>query len=280
MGEFQDHSGHEMGARAKTYQFNDLLEKIVSNNRSGNAVLGRSDSMSRLTALVRKLIEHDYRRSLRRCLRYHHVQTLLADFREIFPEFNYRPVEMLTTARFAEIARALRFHIKTAPLEGAAGFALRGFYVASTTGLLKLPLIYVNTAHHPLAAMTTFLHELGHHQSCSLLDIKHRGLHLFDTDYREHLSDPAELAADIVVSLAGYPEPAARMLFAGQWVQSLDARAGELSAAAIEEVHDHLARTYGLDLAVAMPPANRLHYLAGMIHFAKLRVAMLAEYGL
>jgi hypothetical protein len=165
-----------MGADEKNYQLKDLIEKIVSNNRRGSAVLGRSNSMSWQAALVRQLIEHDYRRNLRRHLRYDHVRTLLTDFRGIFPEFNYRPVEMLTTARFAEIARALHFHIKASPLEGADCFALRGFYVTSTAGLLKLPLIYVNTAHHPVAAMTTFLHELGHHRSCGLLDIKHRGL--------------------------------------------------------------------------------------------------------
>jgi hypothetical protein len=216
---------------------------------------------------------------LRRHLRHDHAQTLLRNFREIFPEFNYRPVQMLMIARFAEIARALRFHIKAAPIEGVDCVGLIGFYITSTTGLLKLPLTYVNTAHHPLAAMTTFIHELGHHRSCSLLDIKHRGSHLFDTDYTEHLKNPAEPAADIVVNLAGYPEITARKMFAGQWIHSLNARAGKLSASAIEEVHDHLARTYGLDLAVTMPLTNRLHYLAGMIHFDKLRV-VLAEYDL
>jgi hypothetical protein len=48
-----------MDANEKTYQFKDLIEKIVSNNRSGSAVLDPFKSVSRSAALVRKLIEHD-----------------------------------------------------------------------------------------------------------------------------------------------------------------------------------------------------------------------------
>jgi hypothetical protein len=267
-----------MSGKEKERPFRDIVEGIISNARGG--IRERDPTEQPSSAVVRKLIEHDYARSLRRHLRYRHVRTLLADFIEIFPEFNRRPVEMLSAARFAEIARAQRFHIKATPLEGDDGFALRGFYVASTPGLLKHPLIYVNTALHPLAAMTTFLHELGHHRSCSLLSIKHRGLHLFDADYTEHLRDPAELAADVVVSLAGYPEPAARKMLAIALDRGSGTRARELPATAVEEIHGHLGQAYGLDLAVRMPREHRLHYLAGMIHFAKLRLALMAEYGL
>jgi hypothetical protein len=37
-------------------------------------------------------------------------------------------------------------------------------------------------------------------------------------------------------------------------------------------------KAYGLDL-VGMSPACGLHYFAAMIHFAKLRAALLTEYG-
>jgi hypothetical protein len=268
----------KMSGKEKERPFRDIVEGIINDTRG--SIRGRGDTEQPSSAVIRKLIEHDYVRSLRRHLQYRHVRTLLADFIEIFPEFNRRPVEMLSTARFAEIACALRFHIKSTPLGGDDGLALRGFYVASASGLLKHPLIYVNTALHPLAAMTTFLHELGHHRSCSLLSIKHRSLHLFDADYTEHLRDPAELAADVVVSLAGYPETAARKMLTNAWDRGSGTRARELPATAVEEIHSHLGQAYGLDLAINMPHERRLHYLAGMIHFAKLRLALMAEYDL
>jgi hypothetical protein len=102
-------------------------------------------------------------------------------------------------------------------------------------------------------------------------------LHLFDADYTRHLRDPAELAADVVVSLAGYPETAARKMLRGR---GSGTGARKLPVAAIEEIHSHLWQAYGLDLAVNMPHERRLHYLAGMIHFAKLRWAMMALYNL
>ena len=77
--------------------------------------------------------------------------------------------------------------------------------------MLKRPLIYVNTAHHPLAVSATFCHEVGHHVSTELFGRGSEPVHFFfDADYNSHLEDPGELAADAVVSIAAYPEPIAR----------------------------------------------------------------------
>jgi hypothetical protein len=83
-----------------------------------------------------------------------------------------------------------------------------------------------------------------------------------------------------MVSLAGYPRPIAQRIFETPWDWGLVARAKSLTDAALNEVRGHLRKVYGLDLMARIPPSRRLHYLAGMIHYAKLRWALLAEYDL
>ena len=104
-------------------------------------------------------------------------------------------------------------------------------------------------------------------------------MHFFiDADYASHLEEPAELAADVMVSIAGYPEAIAHKIFATAWEWGLVARAKDLTEAALSEVRRHLKQVYGFDLTEQIPAAQMLHYLSGMIHFAKLRWALLAEY--
>jgi len=118
---------------------------------------------------LRRLVRHDYVRSLRRNLPYREIKTLVAAYSELLPGFNKEIVGMLPTDRLADWATALDLHFNAAPNEGDDGLALRGFYVTRQEGMLKRPLIYVNTAHHPLAVSSTFCHEVGHHLSSEIL---------------------------------------------------------------------------------------------------------------
>ena len=56
------------------------------------------------------------------------------------------------------------------------------------------------------------------------------------------------------------------------------ARAKDLTEAALSEVRRHLKNAYGFDFTEQIPANQMLHYLSGMIHFAKLRWGLLAEY--
>ena len=105
---------------------------------------------------LRRLVRHDYVRSLRRNLPYREIRTLVEAYSELLPGFNKEIVGMLPTDRLADWATALDLHFNAAPNEGDDGLALRGFYVTRQEGMLKRPLIYVNTAHHPLAVSSTF----------------------------------------------------------------------------------------------------------------------------
>ena len=57
-------------------------------------------------------------------------------------------------------------------------------------------------------------------------------------------------------------------------------KTAELSHEVFSQVSEHFRARFGVSLATADIPARRkLNYLAGMIHFAKLRSILLTEYG-
>ena len=226
-----------------------------------------------------RLLRRDYVRDLRRNLNYRQLLELLHSAHRILPRLNREPLDVMPIEQQARLAANLGLHFQAAPRTGAEGMALRGFYVNKLQEVLKRPLIYVNTAHHPVAVSTTFCHELGHHLAADILRPRDQKVHLFlDVDYAEHMNDPGELAADVLVSLAGYPKPVAVKIFSQAWARGLVASTKTLSDAAFNEIHAHLKRVYGLNLSAGISPRQRLNYLSGMIHYAKLRWALLAEY--
>jgi hypothetical protein len=227
----------------------------------------------------RRLLRRDYVRDVRRNLEYRQLRELLAAATETLPRLNREPLDVMPIKDQAQMAARLGLHFKASPRKGAEGMALRGFYVNKLQEVLKQPLIYVNTAHHPVAVSTTFCHELGHHFAMDILRPRDQAVHLFfDADYSEHLDDPGELAADVLVSLAGYPRPVADKIFSESSGLRVVATAKNLTDGAFAEINAHLKKVYGLDLTAGVTPRQRLNYLSGMIHYAKLRWALLAEY--
>jgi len=247
---------------------------------SRNTAAGKIAAWKKPTDDLRRLVRHDYVRSLRKNLPYRELKALVAGFKELLPGFNREVVGMYSIDGLAKWAAALDLHFNATPNDGDEGLALRGFYVTRKESNLRRPLIYVNTAHHPLAVSSTFLHEVGHHMSSEILgEHDSAPVHFFiDADYASHLEEPAELAADVMVSIAGYPEPIARKIFATEWEWGLVAQAKDLTEAALFEVRRHLKDAYGFDFTEQIPANQMLHYLSGMIHFAKLRWGQLAEY--
>jgi len=227
----------------------------------------------------RRLMRRDYVRDLRHNLSYRQLRTLLEAVAETLPRLNREPLDLMPVKQQARLAAQLGLHFKAAPHTDAEGLALRGFYVKKLREILKRPLIYVNTAHPPVVVSTTFCHELGHHFAADILPPRHQSVHLFfDANYAEHLGDPAELAADVLVSLAGYPRPLACKIFSERMDWGLVASTKSLSDAAFSEIRAHLQKVYGFDLKAGVSPRQTLNHLSGVIHYAKLRWALLAEY--
>ncbi|HUY27044.1 MAG TPA: hypothetical protein VMV27_06450 [Candidatus Binataceae bacterium] len=234
---------------------------------------------------IERLARRDYVRALRRQLSYGEILRVLDNAQRVWPNLNKVQFNIATRRQFErrahELTADLDVHLQASPYEGPEGMALRGFYVERRRRMLKRPIIYVNTAHQPGAVSSTFCHELGHHLTSKLFGAHREGVHFFfDADYAEHLSDPIELAADVLVSLAGYPEDRARELFSVPWDWGLVARTGRLSPEVFGKVRKHAEAHLGIDFGADWPAHQRLNYLAGMIHYAKLRWALLAEYDL
>jgi len=272
-------SSAKHGARKTESEIERLLSRLPEQLLRVNA--RKVAAWKKPAGAIRRLLKQDYVRCLRRHLSYAEVRTLVSEFERIFPRFNSRSVAMMSTRNFSAIAAKLDFHLQAVPYGGPDGLALRGFYVTRADGILKRPLVFVNTAHHPLAVTTSFVHELAHHVTSQVLNLPAESVHFFfDADYSTHLAEPGELAADVMVSLAGYSAETARRIFPSSWNWGLVARTENLTETAFEKVRIHLRKVYGFDLMARIPPAERLNRLVGMIHYAKLRWALLAEYDL
>jgi hypothetical protein len=233
---------------------------------------------------IRRLLARDYARSLRERFGPAEMNYLVGSATAIWPDFNRSPMGPPSMRLFAEVSAQLRLHLRSAPYRSSGGFALRGFYVNRTPPALGRPLIYINSAHHLLAMGTAFCHEVGHHLSAGMFrssDGERQTLLYFGAEYSKHMNDAAELAADILVSLSGYPKAMARTIFQTRpRKRAMKIPVTEPGASAFTAVREHLRARYGFDFTLALPPTKKLHYLTGMIHYARLREALLEEYDL
>ena len=269
-----------------------LVEGILANVKaSGSRELA---SWHNPEADIRRLARHNYRPGLRRLLSRADLANIVRTAQEIMPRLNRdhdperienwltaTPSEGLETL-FAQVMSRLDVHFQGTPFNGPEGLALRGFFLNRDDESLKRPLIYVNTAHHPVAVAASFFHEIGHLVASRVFEEKRARVHLFiDADFLAHLEDIEELAADIVLTLVAYPAPIARRIFAQPWNWGVLVKSTELSDEVFAQVSEYFRCSFGVSLSAARIPARRkLNYLAGMIHFAKLRSTLLAEYGI
>jgi len=233
---------------------------------------------------IERLARRDYVRALRRLFGYRAIREIIAAARRIWPTLNQAQLGVAPKSEFDRVASGIvprGVHFKSSPWDGPEGLALLGFYAEKGKLHLKHPLIYVNSAHDAGAMSSALCHELGHHMTAEMFKEAPQPVHLFfDAGYAAHLDDRVELAADIIVSLAGYPEPVARKLFSTPWNWGVVARTGRLEPSMLSGVRGHAENRFGLDLTAKFPAGQKLNYLAGMIHYAKLRWGLLAEYDL
>ena len=272
-------------------QIAKLVDEILANVKATGS--NELESWQHPERDIRDLALRDYAPSLHRLLTRSDLENVVRSAQALFPDLNRThdpmrlerwlsgPSSSGLEGLFSDVANRLDVHFQGSPFTGPEGLALRGFFVDRDAKLLKRPLIYVNTAHHPVAVAATLFHEVGHLVATAVFERREPGVHLFfDADYSSHLEDVEELCADIVLSLVAYPAPVARTMFARPWNFDIFAKTTELSDAVFAQVSEHFQARFGVSLAQANLPARRkLNYLAGMIHFAKLRSTLLAEYG-
>ncbi len=253
-----------------------LTADIVRNAET--AANGRVPAVTATSDEAKRLWSREYGRTLRSCLSRAEVREIVSEGkRKAWPHLNDEAVRLGSMSQFAERASALGADFRIAKMSWPSGLALLGFYLGSDSGLEKRPLICLNGAHHPAAVATAFLHEVGHHVTAKLFSSRNEIVQLSrQTGYEAHLSDPRELAADVLVSVGVYPRNMAAKLFDAESARKIVASADQriVSSAAAKA-----ARRYGVDLE-SIPTQKRLQYQAGLIHFSRLRQALLDEYDL
>lgn len=231
---------------------------------------------------IKSLSSRDYRPALRQLMSRCEVQEIIAaGKRRVWPDLNREPVRIGGPQEFTSRWSSLGVDFRLARISSPHGLALMGFYVRKAPAS-KRPLICVNTAHHPAAMGAAFSHEMGHHVTAEIFGShKEPARFLLYTGYAEHLEDPVELAADILVSVGVFPAKTARALLGtlgkGQQAEREDQASAKPSLA---KVLNYFDRRYGLSFGARLSAQRKFQYLAGVIHYAQLRRALLDEYGL
>jgi hypothetical protein len=257
--------------------FDGLARQIVTaSKRPGAASPASRNAYMEILALE----QEDYGRPLRRSLGRSEVREIIAEAKSaVWPRLNDESVKLVSPTEFTRLWSGLGVQFQLAKLGGAEGLALLGFYVREMGGS-RLPLICVNTAHHPAAIGATFSHEMGHHLVSRLFDSHEDHAQLLTyTAYGEHLDEPEELAADILVSLGVFPEAMARNIF----LKPVNGKQSKVAAVELPDsvstkVLKYFEGRFGLSFGAPLPVSKRLQYLAAVVHFSKLRRALLTEY--
>jgi hypothetical protein len=250
-----------------------LIREIVKYAQPRSAKLVAQDDMEKS---FHSLVRLDYTAALSEHFDRRQLGEILAEMRAALPRLNREVFAILDPRRLAQIAAAMGAVLHANAFEGGESKSLRGFYVHDSD-LINRPLIGLNTTNHPVAVAATFWHEIGHHLTRKIFGDSHERLELtFNTTYENHLIDPREIAADMLMVLACYPQPAAKRVFGAPRAEVRQTDFETL----ISRVRPYLSSATGFDFSKEFPALESLHYLAGIVHLAKLRSTLLNEYGI
>lgn len=255
----------------------DSLERLIHEILTTTKGAGAKAPVLRAHQSFQTFARRDYSNALRKLLDRRQVAEIFAEMGAALPGLNQKVFRTLDLRRLAEIATELGAVLKAKPLDDTGGCALRGFYVNDRV-LVGKPLIYVNTADHPVRVAAAFWHEVGHHVVKRIFDSRHAQTHLsLGAEYQDHLDDPEEIVADMLLVLACYPHHAALRLFnMPAPTDALNQCPGQL----VSRVRPYIRAVSGWDFEKKLNATESLRHLAGMIHFAKLRATLLSEYAI
>lgn len=258
-----------MGAKSEPAGLEPLLREILGIAQSGSL---RSRGIKSLIEQFDDIASRDYRRQLRNHFSPRELGGLVAVMKMNIPALNQKTYRNTEIPWLRAMADRLGTELNTTQFRGDQQ-DLRGFYVPSGATRDRSA-IWLNTAHHRVAVAATFWHEIGHHLLEQLGEQSEPFTLLYRDDYKTHMSDVSELFADMLLVLAVYPKAEATRLF-GRFIRTGQTpTAPQLAICA----RDYLRSIAGWEFEKQFFDVGNLHYLAGMIHYAKLRWALLAEY--
>ncbi len=251
------------------------LERVVAEIvATTDARAAKGGSLQRVAQDFRSIALRDYERHVTGHFSGPEMRKLLAALTIRLPALNRDVPRVTELQHFATISSRLGAQFKASSFSDARGRELRGFYVGKGYSVRR-PLICVNTAHHAVAVATAFWHEVGHHLTTRMIEKRRQpATSFFSTDYQAHLTDPLELIADMIVVLSAYPKALAERLFATFLQRGEAPDVDDI----VSRARTHLRSVSGFHFDHQFSATENLHYLAGMIHYAKLRWALLTEY--
>jgi hypothetical protein len=217
----------------------------------------------------------DYSAALRSHFSHRELRELIGELCSRLPGLNREVFRETDLRNLAAIAAGLGATFHAEAFHGREGSTLRGFYVKDPA-FFRRALICVNVEGHRIGVSAAFWHELGHHLAGEIFggDGGRRNLTL-GSNYQGHLSDAEEVIADTTMVLAAYPKVAAQRLFGGRRRMTAKPHLDGLLSKAL----GHLRSVSGFEFPAHVAQYNRRHILAGMVHAARLRQALLWEYG-
>ncbi|MBF6567796.1 MAG: hypothetical protein IVW54_02845 [Candidatus Binataceae bacterium] len=261
---------------AKHPKFEQLIAEILTEPKSASAVIDREQARAEIKSLARL----DYGGALRKSLSRAEVEEIVRIARKkVWPQLNRDPVELIAPREFMQRWSGLGVDFRMADWAWPEGLALVGVYIKKTRGVTDRPVICINTAHHPAMVGAAFDHEMGHHLTSRIFDRRSEPAHFLKyTGYADHLNDPAELAADLLVTLGAYPQIAARELFEAGDPRRM--KSAPFDVRSFEKAMKYVAERYGLKFNARFSNDKKLQCLAALIHYTRLRQALLDEYGI
>jgi hypothetical protein len=271
-------SHNDTGANSGRTGLEGLLRELSSVARvtRGDETRRSAERRSEIAGILHK----DYGQALRRCLSRWEVRQIADEGKNrVWPGLNRQPVTLVSPHEFVRRWSAFGVDFKFASLSWKEGLSLLGFYVKKIDRVRTRPLIFVNTAHHPAVIGVALDHEMGHHLTSKLFAADEAAHLLSPTGFEEHLAEPAELAADTLVSLGIFPAPVARTLFSDASRVAPSNRSSELLLdPTFDRLLEYVANRYGFRFDQLRGVNKRFQALAALVHYAKLRRALLDEY--
>jgi hypothetical protein len=256
--------------------FDGLVRELSSVARVTREKTAR---LAELESEIAGIMAKDYGGALRQCLSRWEVREIADEGKtRVWPGLNREPVTLVSPHEFVRRWSTFGVDFKLASLPWKGGLSLLGFYVGKIDQVRIRPLIFVNTAHHPAVVGVALDHEMGHHLTSQIFAADKQTHLLSQTGFEEHLAEPAELAADTLVSLGIFPVPIARTLFNGANRVAARSRPNNLSDPAFAKLLEYIANRYGFRFDHIRGVNKMLQALAALIHYAKLRRALLHEY--
>jgi len=168
--------------------------------------------------------------------------------------------------------------VRAEPYRKGAGLALRGFFCRADVGAKSKFVIFLNTAHHPAAVAATLGHELGHYMYGKMVGETGPMTAFMEATFTSHLREEHELFADSVVALSAYTPELVQTI--GR-MDRLEPGRTDMSFKRIQKTYEAMSTRFKVDLSQEKITAPwRVCYLTSMIHFFKLRCALLETAGI